>query len=151
MKTFRSVFRIYLLHRPLHLHTFWQYLKRFGTAEKKVKTMSLQHAWWRYLKRFGTVGNEMKTMTVNGAFGRNLKRFGNAEKILKTSTLINECIMTLYETVVETANWEKQLMFWLNQSRSEVGQPSLVNAKLRTVIVAFWRYLIRYFDLQRFF
>ena len=46
----------------------------------------------------------MKTMTVNGAFGRNLKRFGNAEKILKTSTLINECIMTLYETVVETAN-----------------------------------------------
>ena len=45
----------------------------------------------------------MKTSAVNGEFGRNLKRFGNAEKILKTSTLINECIMTLYETVVETA------------------------------------------------
>jgi len=51
----------------------------------------------------GLKRKKMKTSAVNGEFGRNLKRFGNAETILKTSTLINECIMTLYETVVETA------------------------------------------------
>ena len=33
---------------------FWRYLKRFGTAEKKMKTKSLKRAFWQYLKRFGT-------------------------------------------------------------------------------------------------
>jgi len=27
-----------------------RYLKRFGTAEKTMKTMSLKHAFWWYLK-----------------------------------------------------------------------------------------------------
>jgi len=62
----------------------------------------------------------MKTITITRAFWRYLKRY------LKMQ-------------------WEKQYMLWLNQSRSEVGQPSHGNVKIRTVIVVFWRYSIRYF------
>ena len=32
-------------------HTFWRYLKRFGTAEKK-KTRTFTRAFWDYLKRY---------------------------------------------------------------------------------------------------
>ena len=54
----------FLTYRPLYLHTFRQYLKRFGTTEKKMKTMSQKHALWRYLKQFGIAENKMKTRTV---------------------------------------------------------------------------------------
>ena len=74
-----------------------------------------------------------------------------------------------------TLQWEKQYNCWHNRIGSEVGQPSPGNVKIRTVIVACWRYLkrcfgtvdnilkamnlngafcrylIRYFDLQRNF
>ena len=45
-------------------------------------------------------------------------------------------IMTLFEMPFEAAISKKQYnlyMFWLNQSRSEVGQPSPGNVKIRTV------------------
>ena len=58
-------------------------LKRFGTAKKNLKTMTVNGAFLRYLKRFGTAKKKLKTRTVNGAFLRYLKRFGTTETTLK--------------------------------------------------------------------
>ena len=69
-------------------HAFWRYLKRFGAAEKKMKTMSLKHELSRYFKRFGTAENFLKTMSLQNTCWRYLKRLGDEENLLNTMSLL---------------------------------------------------------------
>ena len=116
--------------------------------QKKLITRTINGAFWRYLKRFETAEQIMKTRTVNGAFWWYLKRFGTAEKKMTTRTINGafDGIWNDFETAMR-----KKYMFWFNQSRSVVGQPSPGNVKIMTLIVAVWRYVMRYFGLQRNF
>ena len=123
---------------------FIHYLKRFGTAEKILKTRTLNGEFWRHLKRFWTTENILKTRTLNGAFWRHFKKNETAEKKKKTRTLngafwrhsklfgtavknieIKEnkwCILTVFETILNCRD------FFLN----------------KTLNGAFWRYLKRF-------
>ena len=67
-------------------HTFLQYLKRFGAAEKNENNVSKAYI----LTVFETIWScreKMKTMYLKHTFLQYLKRFGAAEKILKTMYL----------------------------------------------------------------
>jgi len=72
--------------------------------------MSQKHALWRYLKRLRNAENILKTWTLTHGLWHYLK-----------------------------LQWEKQYIFWFNQSRSEVCQPSPGNVKIRTVFEAIFR------------
>ena len=67
-------------------NALWWYLKRFGTVEKNVKTMSLslKHALRWYLKLFGTAQNILKTMYLKNVFWLYLKWCGTADLFWKT-------------------------------------------------------------------
>ena len=140
----------------------WQYLKRFVTSEKVLKTRSLKHEFWQYLKRFGTAEkNEnnvskawiMTVFETRCNFRQNiinnvskaytlmyLKRFGTAE--IKMETRVVTCAFWLYLKRYLELQSEKQYMFGLNQGGGgEVGQPSSGHVKIRTLVGAFWRNL----------
>ena len=103
-------------------HAFLYYLKRFGTAEKvlksndckaciltvietiwncreKVKWMSLNNALWRYLKLFWNAKTILKTMELKHAFWRYFKRFGTAHTNNKNN-VSKACIVMVFETIL---------------------------------------------------
>ena len=79
LKRFRTADFLLLKTMPLK-HELWRYLKRFGTEEIVLKTMFLKHAFWRYWNRFGTEEKRLKTMSLKHAFWWYFKRFGTAKK-----------------------------------------------------------------------
>ena len=99
------------------LNAFWQYLKRFRTAEEILKTMSFKHALWRYLKWFRTAEKILKTMSLKHAFWR----------------------LTVVETIwnfrqMKTMSLKHAL--WRDVKRFGTAEQK----KTRTVNCAFWRY-----------
>ena len=79
---------------------------------KKIKKISLKHASWRYLKRFGTAENILKTMTVNGAFWRLpiFKTIWNCRFFFENN-VSKACVVTVLETIWNCRNKWKQYLW----------------------------------------
>ena len=82
----------------LHKHSaFWRHSKLFGTAEKKMKTRTINGTFWLYPIRYGTSENILKTRTLNGAFWWHLKKqMETAEKKWKQGRYIVHPDVILY-------------------------------------------------------
>jgi len=63
------------------------YLKRLETSETILKTMSLKHVFWQYLKRFGTAETKAEKYFSKACIVAVFKTICNCRVILKTRTL----------------------------------------------------------------